>query len=218
MKQRCPWLNPPKPLAGYASWRQVSGYFDGDGNVGIEVVKRVLRFRIRLVDTWKGQVESIWQFLGSHGIHASSVGRDEKERWQAACRLDVTEIRSVMRAARAMPNFTVKKREDLRITIEYLEGRISGNEAIRAFNEEVKSGRRRGKIRNESLPFTREEGLRLSKLENARNARAAYAVNVGPETQEQIRTDHREKKLGHIRLGKKYGYSTHVIRRILGSL
>jgi len=110
MKQRCPWLNPPKPLAGYASWRQVSGYFDGDGNVGIEVVKRVLRFRIRLVDTWKGQVESIWQFLRSHGIHASSVGRDEKERWQAACRLDVTEIRSVMRAARAMPNFTVKER------------------------------------------------------------------------------------------------------------
>jgi len=114
-----------------------------------------------------------------------------------------------------MLKYTVKKREDLRIAIEYLEGKITGNEAIAAFNEEVRSGRRRGKIREESLPLTREEGLRQSKLENAKKARAAYAVNVSPEMQEQIRKDHLKGKLGQIRLGRKYGYSVSVIRRVL---
>jgi len=64
---------------------------------------------------------------------------------------------------------------------------------------------------------TREKRALFSQLENARNARAAYAVNESATTQDQIRRDHAELKLGFIRLGKKYGYSTHVIRRILGA-
>ena len=116
-----------------------------------------------------------------------------------------------------MLEYTVKKREDLLIAIEYLEGKMTGNEAIRAFNGELRLGRRRGKIRDETLPFTRKEGLRLSKLENARKARAAYAVNVSPEVREQIVNDHRDFRLSMVRLSKKYGYSTHVIRRVLGA-
>jgi ribosome-binding protein aMBF1 (putative translation factor) len=100
--------------------------------------------------------------------------------------------------------------------VEYLEGRIAGNDALRIFNREVQSGRRRGKLRNENIPFTRPEGLRLSHLENARKARAAYAVNVGEPIQERIRKNHQQLKLGHIRLSKKYGFSVSVIRRILG--
>ena len=110
----------------------------------------------------------------------------------------------------------VKKKEDLRIAIDYLEGKMSGNEAIAMFNIEVKTGRRRGKIRKETLPLTREEGLRLTKIENARKARAAYAVDVPPAVQERIKKEHSEGKLGHIRLSKKYGYSPSVIRRVLG--
>lgn len=30
----------------YTSWEQVAGYFDGDGNVGVEVVKYVLKFKL----------------------------------------------------------------------------------------------------------------------------------------------------------------------------
>jgi len=200
----------------YSSWRQVSGYFDGDGNVGLEAVKRILRIRLRFVDTWKPQVDSIWDFLKRHRVKTGHVGRDDKGAWQAAYRLDVTEIESVLRAAKAMLPHVVKKEEDLRIAIDYMEGRITGNEALSLFNNEIRIGRRRGKIRDTDLPYTRQEGLRLSRLENARNARAAYAVNVAPEVQRQIRADHIEAKLGHIRLSRKYGYSASVIRRILG--
>ena len=201
----------------YTSWRQVSGYFDGDGNVGLEVVKRVLRIRLRFVDTWKPQVESIKLFMERSRIHTSRVGRDQKDVWQAAYRLDIAEVRSVLRAAKSMLPFSVKKSEDLRIAIEYLEGRITGNQAIEAFNAEVRSGRRRGKVRDAVLPLTREEGVRQSKRENAATARAAYAVHADNLIQDEIRRDHQELKLGHIRLSKKYGYSVHVIRRILGA-
>jgi hypothetical protein len=96
--------------APYDSWRQVGGYFDGDGNVGLEVVKRVLRFKVRFADTWKPQINSISVFLASRGISCGSVGKDDKEGpWQTAYRLDITEVRSVIATGRAVIPYTVKK-------------------------------------------------------------------------------------------------------------
>jgi len=201
----------------YSSWKQVAGYFDGDGNVGLEVVKRVLRFKLRFVDTWRPQIQSIAIFLARSKIRCGSVGKDGKiGLWQAAYRLDIVEVRSVIRAARAMLPYTVKKHLDLQVVIDYLEGKITGNQALKLFNEEARSGRRRGKIRVQSLPYTRQDGLRMAQLENAKRARAVYAVNVGEETERRIREDHEILGLGHIRLSRKYGCSESVIRRVLG--
>jgi len=207
----------PNVQNGYSSWRQVSGYFDGDGNIGIEVVKRILRIKLRFVDTWKPQVDSIWEFLRIHKINTGHVGRDDKGAWRAAYRLDVTEVESVLRAAKAMLPHVVKKKEDLRIAIDYIEGRITGNEAINLFNNEVRVGRRKGKIRESNLPCTRQEGLRLSRLENARKARAAHAVLVSDGIQKEIRADHWRHKLSFVKLSMKYGYSVSVIRRVVGA-
>jgi hypothetical protein len=207
-------LEPPP----YSSWMQVAGYFDGDGNVGMEVVKRIIKFKIRFVDTWRPQIESIVHFLAGQGVHFGRIGKgDKRGDWQAAYRLDIVEVKSVIMAAKAMLRYTVKKRRELLVVIDYLEGRVIGNEAIGVFNEETRSGRRHGKVRVADLPYTRDDGLRMAQLENARNARAAYAVNVSGAIQEEIRKDHRELKLGHVRLSKKYGYSVSVIRRILGA-
>lgn len=160
---------------GYSSWEQVAGYFDGDGNVGLEVVKRVIRFKLRFVDTWRPQVSSIASFLKECGIRSSKIGKDVKKsgNWHPGYRLDITEVRSVIEAAKAMLPHTVKKREELRAVLDYLDGRSTGNDVIKVFNEETKSGRRRGKVREEKVPYHRAEGLRLSQLENARHARAA---------------------------------------------
>ena len=202
----------------YSSWTQVSGYFDGDGNVGLEVVRRVLKFKIRFVDTWRPQIESISSYLIRKGISCGDVGEgDQRGSWQAAYRLDVTETQSVLRVAKAIIKHTVKKQSDLRAIIDYIEGKTTGNQALAVFNEAVESGRRRGKIRTDNIPYTRDEGLRLSQLENARKARSAHAVNVSTSIQESIRKDHRDLKLGHIRLSKKYGYSVSVIRRVLSA-
>jgi len=112
--------------------------------------------------------------------------------------------------------FCVKKAEDLQITIDYLEDRITADEAVRRFNAEIRVGRRKGHIRRSDLPLTRSEGIRRWKLMNAKKARAAYEVNVDDGTQENIREDHTRLGMGYIRLGRKYGYSQSVIRRILG--
>lgn len=201
----------------YSSWKEVAGYFDGDGNVGLEVVTRVLRFRIRFVDTWRPQIEAVSALLVRQGLRCGSIGKGStKGVWQAAYRLDVTEVRSVILAAKAMRRYAVKKREELGVVVDYLEERITGNQAIRDFNEGVKSGRRRGKIRFENVPYTRDEGLRLSQLGNARKAREAHAVDVPLAVQDDIRRDHSDRRVGHILLSRKYGYSVSVIRRILG--
>lgn len=210
-------LKPTEQAGRYTSWRQVSGYFDGDGNVGQEVKKRVLHLRLRFVDTWRPQIEAVKLFLDLHGIARGRIGQDKKNDRKSVFRLEISAIASVIRAAKAMRRFCVKKAEDLRITIDYLEGRITGSEAVAFFNDEVRAGRRRGEIRYADIPYAREEGIRLSKLENARKARAAYAVNVPEEIQERIRDDHKVMKFGFGRLGMKYGYSTKVIRRILGA-
>ena len=205
------------PSERYDSWEQVGGYFDGDGNVGLEVVKYVLRFKLRFSDTWKPQVETVHLFFHANGIATTSISHEVHQEKRDAYRFDVGALDSVLAAAKAMLPFSVKKAEDLRIAVDYLEGRITGTQAIQRVNDEVRTGRRSGFLRRPNLPYVRGEGLRTAQLENARNARAAYAVDVSPSVQAKIREDHSDLRLGHIRLSRKYGYSVSVIRRILGA-
>ena len=195
----------------------MAGYFDGDGNVGVEVVKYVLKFKLRFSDTWKAQIRTIKSFLNREGIPTSTLWHETSEGHLDAYRIEVSAIAGVLTAAKAMLPFSVKKAEDLRILIDYLEGRLNGNQAIERFNEEVRTGRRSGFIRGLTLPYTKEQGLRIKQLENAGKARTAHAVNVSPEIQEQIKKDYSQGNLGHVRLSRKYSYSVSVIRRILGA-
>jgi hypothetical protein len=204
------------PVDRYGFWQQVGGYFDGDGNVGLEVVKYVLRFKLRFSDTWRLQIEAIKGHLDSQGIIITALAHEPHSNKKDACRIEVGAIESVLRMAKAMLPYCVKKAEDLRIVIDYLQGRITGNQAIARFNYEVMVGRRSGYIREQNLPYSRSEGLRLSQPENARRARAAHAIKVSCEIQDRIRKDLLELKFGHVRLSKKYGCSASV-RRILGA-
>jgi len=122
--------------AAYTSWSQLSGYFDGDGNVGLEVLKRVLRFKIRFVDTWKPQIDSIATFLAQQGINCGCVGKgDKRGTWQAAYRLDIVEVGSVLETAKSMLVGTVKKRTELQAVIDYLEG---GGQAMRSWKSSTR--------------------------------------------------------------------------------
>jgi hypothetical protein len=201
----------------YQSWQQIGGYFDGDGNVGVEVVKFILRFKLRFSDTWRPQIKTIKDFLNERGLSTSNLWCESSEGHLDAYRIEVVEIRSVLAAGIAMLQYCAKKAEDLRIMIDYLQDKITGNQAIERLNEEVRNGRRSGFIRELTLPYTRSEGLRIKEAENARKARAAYHVHVSDDIQKAIRRDHATQRLGHVKLSKKYGYSVSVIRRILGA-
>jgi len=200
---------------GYTSWDQVTGYFDGDGSVGVEIVKFVLRLRIRYVDTWKQQAESIHSFLIRNGVKAASLTRDHKRSGATAYRVEVRVADEILKVAKEMLPRCVKKAEDLQITIDYLENRITGDEAVARFNAEILIGRRKGHVRKSAIPHTRSRGLRLWKLTNARKARSAYAVDVPDDITSMIKED-RASGLGHYSLARKYSLSESVIRRILG--
>jgi len=160
---------------------------------------------------------TIKSYLNREGIPTSSLWHEKRERRLDAYRIVVSAIAGVLTAAKAMLPFCVKKAEDLQILVDYLEVRLNGNQAIERLNDEVRAGRRSGFIRGLTLPYTKAQGLQIKKLENARKARAAHAVNVSPEKQEQIIEDHSEGKLGHVKLSRKYGLSVSVIRRVLGA-
>ncbi len=113
--------------------------------------------------------------------------------------------------------FCAKKAEDLAIMTGYLEGRITGSGAAERYNGVVRAGRRSGYFREPSLPFTRDQGVRMAQLKNATKARAVCAVNVNDETKANIRRDQMVLKFGHARPSMEYGYSVSVIRRNLSS-
>jgi hypothetical protein len=200
----------------YFSWKQISGYFDGDGNVGVEVVRYVLKFKLRFSDTWRPQIETVRSFLNREGISTSAIWHEKREGRLEAFRVEVSAVSGVLRAAKAMLPFCAKKAEDLRILVDYIEGRQSGNQAIERLNEEVRTGRRSGFVREQTLPHTRTDGLRIKELANASRARAAHAVFVSETIQKEIKKDHWEHRRSFVELSKKYGYSVSVIRRILG--
>ena len=79
------------------------------------------------------QIASIGYFLSKQALSGSSIGKDGKPgNRQAAYGVDTTEVRSVLKAAKAMLAYTVKKQRELKTVIDYLEGKITGNETIRS--------------------------------------------------------------------------------------
>ena len=183
----------------------------------MEVLKYVLRLGIRFVDTWKPQLESIRSFLTQKGLAMGRVSSDKGRTGnrQTAYRLDVGETASVIRLMRALVGLCVKKRQDLAIALDYLEDRITGDEAVAKFNEQHTSGRRRGTTHSAEMPYTRSQGLKLYELTNAKKAWEAHTVKVDRVVMDEIREDDQAGWLGVRRLSRKYGYSQGVLRRIL---
>jgi hypothetical protein len=204
--------------AEYTTWEQVSGYFDGDGNVRVDVRKFVLRLGVRFSDTWRLQLEAVQGFLVRRGIKTSAIGKDEDRggNRRPAYRLDINEMRSTIELMKQLVGLCVKKQEDLQIALDYLEDKITGDQAIGRLDEQVRIGRRRGHLHVCAIPFTRSHGHRVYELSNAKRARDAHFIKLDDKLERKIRDDHELVGLSINKLSKKYGHSQSVIRRILG--
>ena len=98
------------------------------------------------------QVLSIASFLAPHNVRCEAVGKgDKRGSWRAAYRLDIVEFASVLKAAKAMLDQSVKKKTELGVAIDHREGRIIGKQAPQVLNEVIEVGKRRGKIRKAGL-------------------------------------------------------------------
>ena len=57
----------------YDDWRQVAGYFDGDGSSDFKIGKRVVFVRFHMVDNYRPQLEAVKSFLNGQGIRTETM-------------------------------------------------------------------------------------------------------------------------------------------------
>lgn len=206
----------------YGSWRQVAGYFDGDGTVYFsDTTNRPYKLSISLVfvDQSKDQIENVKAFLNEHGVRTSNVlKRSDANAYELA----VSQFKSVRRALAHMIPFLCKKEIEARAAREYYEGHITGNQLVATFNAEVEANRRERKTRTVQLnvPYTRPEGDRKMKLmrrDRLRDTFGRYRAKLTPDDFEAIRTKHFDQGKRICDLVREYPqYARETIRRVLG--
>lgn len=148
--------------AGYSDWRQVSGYYDGDGGEEIKFGKFVIRFAITWTDTYLPQLQHIQRFLVSEKLAPSTIRLGTSTLGRDAWHLSLWEKGGMLEACKHMVPFLDKKKIQVMTVIDYIEGRITANDALRMFNLERDQGKWSGKVRTLNMPWTRKEGLRIA--------------------------------------------------------
>ncbi len=107
----------------YEDWRQVSGYFDGDGGTDYLPRKWVLHPTVAFVDNFRPQLDMLNEFLILEGIVPWRYCR-----MQGAWKLGIGRAESVHKMACSMLPFLSKKKAEAKAVIDYLENRITGTQ------------------------------------------------------------------------------------------
>jgi len=204
----------------YDSWRQVAGYFDGDGTIGFSDLSNVpfkLGLSLIFTDQSIEQIANIREFLLRRGIRTSNILKTQGN----AHIVVVSRYESVKRVLRGMLPYLFKKQNEARAALDYYEGRTSGNELIALFQREVEEGRRERRVRKViDVPFTYEEGtlvMREIRKSRVRDALGRFRAKVKQSDFVEIRVLHFDRNVRLQELMRKYPqYSKETIRRILG--
>jgi hypothetical protein len=206
----------------YTSWRQIAGYFDGDGTIATSDISNQpfkLSLSLEFVDQSIDQITTIQNFLHEHGVRTSNILKASKG---SALLLFVSEFNSVKRALKFMLPFLCKKAIEAQGAIDYYEGRITGNEFMTILQREVEAGRRERRPRRVRIdvPYTRIEGDRIMKQnrrDKLRDAFGRFRAKVTPEDYENIRRKHFDEGKRLRDLVKEYPqYARETIRRVMG--
>ncbi len=192
----------------YQTWREVAGYFDGDGCVGFAVGSYVLRFQLSWADNSIGQLSQLRSFLISRKIRVGNITKSEAQR------LEIGAQDAVLQAATQMIKYSGKKSYELSIARDYLMNRITGSEAVERLNRAIIAGEREGKIRHVNIPWTRIQGKALEH-------RIAVEKSVQKNTTltskmvEGIISEYKPYKVSQAQLAAKYGTSRSSVARVL---
>ncbi len=186
---------------GYNDWRQVGGYFDGDGCVIVQIRQFVLILYLQWTDGCREHLEQIDRFL--HSIQGIST-RIYRDAVYDAYHLMVTRQDSVLRIAKEMLPFTFKKKVELEVVVDYYGDRITGNEGIALLNQQIERGFRSANKISANLPLTHKKAV----------ARARRRSNL---TDFQVEEIHRMYGNGCSvsELALAYGKSAASIRKIV---
>ena len=206
----------------YHSWRQVAGYFDGDGTIATsDISNRPYKLSLSLVfvDQSADQIANVREFLNNHGVRTSRVlKRSDGNAYELA----VSEFHSVKRMLKKMIPYLCKKEIEVRAALDYCMSRITGNQLLAVFQAEVDAGRRERHPRKVALdvPYTRLEGgkmMRCLRNQRIRDAMGKYRAKLTPEDFMNIRVKYFDEGKRVCDLVREYPkYSRESIRRILG--
>ena len=206
----------------YASWRQVAGYFDGDGTIGTSDISNQpykLSLQLVFVDQSYDQLLTVKEFLTKHGIRTSNI---LKRSDGSAFELAISEFVSVKKMLRRMIPFLCKKEIEARAALGYYEGKMTGNQLLAVFRLEVEAGRRerRPHRANVDVPYTRPEGdsiMKRLRKDRLRDAFGRYRAKLTPGDFGAIRTKHFDYGVRICDLVREYPqYARETIRRVIG--
>jgi len=205
----------------YRSWKQVAGYFDGDGNISIsDLSNQPFKLSLSLIftDASIEQISMIREFFLARGIRTSNLLRTSQgTAWIIA----ISRFDMVLLVLKKMLPYLYKKANEAQSSIDYYEGRITGNDLVATFSNEVDAGRRERRAHKARIyvPFTHLQGGYQRETRNIRlrDAFGRFRAKVTPADFASIREEHFVQGRGLRDLMSKYPqYSKETIRRILG--
>jgi hypothetical protein len=196
---------------GYTSWCAVATFFDGDGGLDVQPRAFTLHWALSFVDNWPPKLIQIRSFLRRNGIEVNLPRRSGHGGWK----IQISSIESIKRIGRLMlrPECLVKKRDEIEIMIQYFDGKITGTEVGRFFNDEVAIGKRTGKIRKFDVPFTYLQGKSESRkgLTHGRSS-------LSKAQKDAVSNFYSTKGLTMYQLASMYHVSPSTIYRIIRGL
>jgi hypothetical protein len=216
-----PFLSSDQTLSvkAYSSWKQVTGYFDGDGTISISDTSNLpykLSLSLFFVNQSSEQIQMLRDFLQCRGLKTSGILKTSK----GTARMVASTFDGVLATLKAMLPYLFKKSNEAHAAIGCYEGRVEGNELANIFKEEVKAGRRENRGRKVKLdvPYTYPEGDSLMREKRAEKIRAIIArIRASREDHESIREEYFRRGNTVNELKKAYSqYSKETIRRVLG--
>lgn len=209
-------------VPSYDSWRQVAGYFDGDGTIYFSDTSNQpykLSISLVFVDQSFDQIKNVRDFLNNRGIRTSNILKRSDTN---AHELAVSEFKSVRKTLRLISPFLCKKENEALAASDYYDGKTTGNDVLVVFAGEVEAGRRERRSRKIPLdvPYRRPDGDRLMKEirnDRLRDAFGRYRAKLTPEDFRAIRSKHFDQGKRICDLTREYPqYARETIRRTLG--
>lgn len=176
----------------------------------------VVTARLEFSDNWRYQLLAVKRFLEGEGIRCARmyprIWRGKRSSWH----LKICNVAGVLKMAKNMLPYCVKKRAELQAIVGYLEDRITGDELVRLVNHEISIGNKLGKPRSCNIPMTRSEGNVLRRRYSLRKAHDAIDTRVPEADRITIQGLYRTGRYSMRQLGRLYGYEHWVVERILG--
>jgi len=207
-------LNRGRIAKGYDNWGAIAGFFDGDGSLDIAARTFTLHWILSFTDNWPPQLAQVKRFLESQGISVGIV----RATGTGGYKIQVAGILSLRKCAQAMlsGNNIFKKRRELELLLDYYDGKITGDQVIAAFNEEVRNGIRVGKLRSSNLPYTYFDGIRA--YNPSRWGKPRVMLSLGDEDRMKVKELYSVTGLTIYQIAKEYGVAPSTIFLIVRGL